>query len=102
MATRRRPFAALLATPTFRRREDLFLLAVAGEIETGGYEMAWLVPSGDILDRVRASARSRLRFSASMESGTNDQWMPHRLSRTELPKRILATLEGMKRTNSRD
>jgi hypothetical protein len=88
-------FIANVGTNTFRPRPELRLLFVAVNSHEGTFDLAWLVPSDDFVARTTPSGKNRRRFSASMKPGTNDQWRPYRLSRPELPERILGILDAL-------
>jgi hypothetical protein len=50
----------------------------------------WLVPSTVLAARTKPNRQNRHRFAASLKPGTNDQWREYRMSRSDLPTRILA------------
>jgi hypothetical protein len=85
-------FQAFVRGQTFRPRPNLHLLFVAVNAEEGTYDIAWLVPSAVLAQRMRPGTRGRLRFRASMKPDSQDQWRPLRLTRAELPDRILGLL----------
>lgn len=96
----REHFIANVGTNTFRPRPELYLLFVAVNSDEGTFDLAWLVPSDDFAARTTPSAKNRRRFSASMKPGTKDKWRPYRLSRPELPRRILDILDALAAHNS--
>jgi len=71
------------------------MLVVLADVAHGRYTQAWLVPSPvfDQLAKVRNNETRR--FSASLKPGSHDQWVPYRLSPTELPQAVLARLEEL-------
>ena len=98
-------FQADVRPATFRPRNDRFLLFVAVDVEDATFGPAWLVPS-HVFQRpgmaFRIPSNGYWRFTASMRPGTVDRWNPYRLSRRDLPGRIigiLAWLEAPGRSN---
>lgn len=88
-------FIANVGTNTFRPRPELYLLFVAINSNEGTVDLAWLIPSEDFAARTAPSDKNRRRFSASMKPGAEDKWRPYRLSRPELPRRILEILDAL-------
>lgn len=86
-------FQANVRSQTFRPRGDLFILFVVVE-PTGSYEMVWLVPSVDLAQMLRPNTRGRFVFQAAMSPSTRDRWRGYRLTRSELPTKILAILDA--------
>jgi hypothetical protein len=84
---------AFIREQTFKPRPDLYLLFVAVDVTGGSFEMCWLVPSLAIAEKLRANARRRLVFSASMKPGARDRWSPYRISRQELAVRVQGELD---------
>jgi hypothetical protein len=85
-------FAANVRSESMRPREDLYVLFVAADVAAGTFDMCWLVPSADLVTKARRDSLGRYRFVASAKAAANDQWRPYRLSRAELPPRLLGLL----------
>jgi hypothetical protein len=90
-------FLANVRSETFRPRPSLYVLFVAADVPGGTFDLAWLVPSEVLAARARPNARGRLRFSASPKANSADQWREYRVSRAELPQRILSVLDSLER-----
>lgn len=88
-------FLANVGARTFRPRSDLFLLFVAVDTHDGTFGPVWFIPSVDFAQRTKPNAKERHRFSASMKAGSKDQWSGYRLSRAELPQRILHVIDEL-------
>lgn len=85
-------FLALVRGQTFRPRASYYLLFVVAGINTATFDTVWLVPSTDFVDLARHAPDGKLRMSASLAETTDDRWRPYRLSRADLPVRLLALL----------
>ena len=85
---------------TFHERRDLFLLFVAVDARFADYGPVWLIPSIDFASALASSKRATLRFAASASPASTDRWTKYRLERSELPGRILATLEDLEQNPS--
>jgi hypothetical protein len=90
--TRRGHFLTDIRGQTFRPRPDLYILCVVVDPGRGDFGPVWLVPSELLNQSVVPNARGLLRFSASLKPDAQDRWRPFRLSRAELPQRILDLL----------
>jgi hypothetical protein len=88
-------FIASVGASTLRARNDLYMLFVAVDTDTGTFEPVWFVPSIDFHNKTKLNTRNRHRFAASMAPDTQDQWRPYRCARSELPQRILAALDDV-------
>jgi hypothetical protein len=75
-----------------RPRSDLYVLFVAVDVVSGLFDTCWLVPSVDLAATARRDRVDRYRFSASTKPASRDRWRPYRLTRVELPGRILSIL----------
>jgi hypothetical protein len=61
-------------------------------------EMAWLVPSEDLIlhgTKVQINGKPHLRLTASAKPETKDKWRWYRLTREELPAALMAAVEEM-------
>ena len=86
-------FVTFVREQTFRARPDLYMLFVSADVETGTFELAWLVPSKDFeRGAQRDRKRGRLRFSGSANPASHDKWSRYKVTRKELPMQILAVL----------
>lgn len=91
-------FLADLRAQTFQPRDDLYVLYVAVDEQAGDYGPVWLVPSTLLAATVKPNKHEIYRFAASLKSGTRDQWRGFRLSKSELPLRLLQVIEGLERS----
>lgn len=85
-------FVASVREATFVPRRDLDMLFVLADVVHRRYTHAWLVPSPVFADFAKVRNNGIRRFSASLKPASNDQWVPYRLSPTELPQTVLARL----------
>lgn len=90
-------FSTEVRAQTFRPREDLFLLFVPVDLATGNFDHPWLVPSQDFASSVKPDKHKRLRFAASTDLDSKDQWRKYRVLRHELPNCILRALDERER-----
>lgn len=84
-------FRANVRAVTLKPRPDLYVLFVAVDVGSGTFDTCWFVPSEDLVE-VRKDSKDRHVFVASAKPGSRDQWSRYRLSRSELPSRILDLL----------
>ena len=85
-------FIQNVRTVALKPRADLYVLFVAVDVTTGSFDTCWLVPSGEFAAKAGRDRHGRYRFSASAKPNSRDRWSGYRLSRVELPERILAVL----------
>jgi hypothetical protein len=85
-------FLALVRGQTFRPRSGYYLLFVVADVASATFDAVWLVPSNDYVNLARHAPDGTLRMSASLSETTDDRWRPYRLSRAELPGRLLELL----------
>jgi hypothetical protein len=85
-------FLALVRGQTFRARPSYYLLFVVADVAAATFDTVWLVPSDDYVNLARHAPDGTLRMSASLSKATSDRWRPYRLSRAELPGRLLELL----------
>ena len=86
-------FLADVRSETFRPRDDLYILYVVVDRVDAVLALLWLVPSRVLAERKAPNSQGRLRFSASMNPESRDQWSQFRVERQELAPRILALLD---------
>ncbi len=80
-------FIADIRLETFRPRDDLAALYVVIDGGRAEVQLAWLVPSTELVDAgfiVRTGGKQFLRFQASARDASNDKWRHRRLTRDEL------------------
>jgi hypothetical protein len=85
-------FQATVRSQTFKSRPDLYMLFVIADVTTGTYDQAWLVPSADFELRAPLDSKSRMKFVASAKVNTKDKWAPYKVTRVDLPSRVLDVL----------
>ena len=85
-------FIQNVRTVALKPRADLYVLFVAVDVTMGSFDTCWLVPSREFAAMAGRDSRGRYRFSASARPNSRDRWSGYRLSRVELPDRILAIL----------
>jgi hypothetical protein len=90
-------FRAFVRAQTFGARTDLYILFVAVDMAKATYDPVWLVPSTVLADRVRPGSRNRFQFAASAKATSQDRWAEFRLTREELPRRLLEILPDLER-----
>jgi hypothetical protein len=83
---------------TFAPREDFYILFLIVDARRAERDLSWLVPSRILAERIRSDSPNRLRFSASMSDGTQDQWRDFRIAWEELPARLLSILSELDAT----
>ncbi|WP_150240958.1 hypothetical protein [Nocardiopsis quinghaiensis] len=84
---------AFVRSQTFRPRSDLDLLFAVIDPQVGALRIAWLIPSKEFAAmEPPLDSHRRFRFSASMKTGSRDQWVRFRLSPDQLADRILQRL----------
>jgi hypothetical protein len=98
---RSQSFVAQVRAETFQRRRDLYMLFVAVDARFGEYGPVWFVRSDHFADKAQLNQRNRLRFAASANPASRDQWSTHRLERSELPNRILRELKSLEEPSDR-
>jgi hypothetical protein len=99
-ALQKQRFQADVRPATFHSRVDRFLLFVALDVNDATLGMAWLVPSHVFQQQAFQIGNGKWRFTAAMRPGTVDRWNPYRLSRRELPRRIIETLIRLESSHS--
>jgi hypothetical protein len=90
-------FVAQVRAQTFQRRRDLYMLFVAVDVRFGEYGPVWFVPSEEFGEKTERRQRNRLRFAASANPASRDQWSEYRLERSQLPGRILEELAALEK-----
>jgi hypothetical protein len=89
---RRGRFTAQVRSETLNPRRDLYVLFLAVKVAEGTFDTCWLVPSIDLAAQARQDGHRRYVFSAALKDDSKDKWSRYKVSRRELPDRILALL----------
>jgi hypothetical protein len=84
-----------LRVQAFKARRDLFALFVPLNVKSANYDYVWLIPSLELIEKVKANPRGRYRFNASLASKSKDQWIPYRIEAAELPLKLLEILDSL-------
>lgn len=87
-------FVAFVRKQTFQARSDLYMLFVPVDVKAGAFDMVWFVPS-DCFEAGAQRSTGRLRFAASLKSESKDKWHQFKLTREQLPQRILEILAAL-------
>lgn len=88
-------FLADIRTQTFSPRPDLYLMFVCVLEDIGDYGPVWFVPSQVLAARCTPNSLGRLRFAASMNAKSNDQWTNWKCPKAELAHRIVDRLKEL-------
>lgn len=88
-------FQAQVRGQTFRPRADLQMLFVVADPVRLDVGPIWLVPSQDFASLSPLKSNGKHKFNASARDGSEDQWAPYLLAKTELPARLLSALRQL-------
>lgn len=92
MLSKKGAFVAGVRKVAFRPRDDLYMLFVVVNPDAPDFGPLWLVPSHVFDERIKPNPTGLMRFRASAKENTQDQWAKYRLSKAELPGKLLAIL----------
>jgi hypothetical protein len=84
-------FRANVRSVSLRPRPELYVLFVAVDVASGTFDTCWFIPSAEVA-KARMDSRKRHVFVASAKPQSRDQWSRYRLTRADLPERILDLL----------
>jgi len=87
-------FLSNVRKATFRVRPDLYMMFVPVDFQDGSFEFVWFVPSAEFQARANEGA-DRYTFAASTKPTSRDQWSTYKVSRKDLPDRVLTVLNEL-------
>jgi hypothetical protein len=91
-------FRANVQSGTFHPRPGLAMLFAVADARKGTLPFIWLIPSDEFRENVaKANSQGKFVFAASTKVSTKDQWSQYRCNQAELPDRILAALNTLRR-----